>query len=382
MSVYLVSQSGHKAALSEGAVRVGCDVRAELQINPELGLARLHYEILPVAHGYLIRKLDTHLPLLVNGREITTAVLKHGDVVSAGKLHLTFQKESDQAATAANPNEKAAIAKTSLLFAPTSKPLAGELFSLNIDGSDSMHDVDPKKNNLGIPEPDLLQPYKAPEYSRLDLLKEAQNFRAAFVASCFSLIFGIFIYSSLCSLPWPYFLITVSALGYAIGWIIKCIGSGLETRFGYLASGTTMATVVMVNLLAQGGFITLYTEKDSSLPAKLAAAREYSQEAKEQATSRQVQENLPQDSSLNATAESLALSQKTHEKTSQLHQDAKAAALSQSQSAMNNLQALNESDFMLALRSLAACLIMAIIAYKVSFRTLSKKEMSELARPL
>jgi hypothetical protein len=280
MPACLIAESGHAAALDQRAVRVGSDAQADIPILGGLGLAPLHYEILPNEHGYWIRGLNQDFPLLINGRQVEVALLQNEDVISAGALQLMFRHESgmspplpviEQVPTT-QPNY-AALPE----FAQPNEAPPDPVSSYRPPVLSSTHEDDGDERFSTMSESErrigrLMEEAEARTAKHLELLKKEQNFGGAVMAALVTLAASIFAYSTVCNFRWKLFLLGILALGYAIGWVVKVVGKGQDKCFGQLAGGTALAAILLVNFLAVSGLFQMTEEVTE--PVEITAADE------------------------------------------------------------------------------------------------------------
>ncbi len=86
----LRTNTGHEITLPPGRVHVGESVTNELPVAKGHGLAPIHFTLQPFPDGHFIEDSSGGLGTLVNGRLTTWAPLKHGDIIIAGDLKLTY----------------------------------------------------------------------------------------------------------------------------------------------------------------------------------------------------------------------------------------------------------------------------------------------------
>ena len=94
MNTRLVSYRGGKTDLAfnvEGSrVTVGREDDNEIQL-PHAKVSKHHAALLPAEGGWSIEDLGSTNGVLVNGRQVQHAALKHGDRVSIGPYELFFE---------------------------------------------------------------------------------------------------------------------------------------------------------------------------------------------------------------------------------------------------------------------------------------------------
>jgi hypothetical protein len=74
-------------------VVVGSDPSAQVPVRADLGIAARHYQIQPdpAQNGHWVVSLLPEHPVLVNGQPVPHALLRDGDVITAGELHLMYR---------------------------------------------------------------------------------------------------------------------------------------------------------------------------------------------------------------------------------------------------------------------------------------------------
>jgi len=68
---------------------VGREENNNYRINLPI-VSRQHFKIEFEAGGYKLTDLESSNGTVINGKRVTTGVIKHGDVISIGDVHLTF----------------------------------------------------------------------------------------------------------------------------------------------------------------------------------------------------------------------------------------------------------------------------------------------------
>jgi hypothetical protein len=206
MSAYLVATSGHTATLPEWLVRVGSDPQADLPITGDLGLAPLHYEIMPNEHGHWIRGLTPGFPLLINGRPVEVALLQQGDVITSGALDLSFRRDDPAQAPPPPPAfvpapvmDQSFIQTAPSAPEPVPEPASGgyrpPTRSEDQDDERYAHLSDAERRKALLME-------QTEERTRrhLEELKAEQNYSGAFMAALVTLAVAVFAYGAITGL--------------------------------------------------------------------------------------------------------------------------------------------------------------------------------------
>jgi Inner membrane component of T3SS, cytoplasmic domain len=370
MSAFLIAESGHRVALDQRAVRVGSDASAEIPILGDCGLAPLHYEIMPNEHGHWIRRLHAEYALLINGAETDVALLKDGDVISAGGLRLMFRRE---VALATEPASAPAISD--------SRPIEVEA-----DGNAELVPMSEAERRIAR----LMQQTEERTAKQLELLKQEQNFSGAALAAILILLVTVFAYSLVCNLPWRLFIPGILALGFGIGWIVKVVGKGLDPCFGQLAAGTALLAVLLVNVLAVSGLFEMHEEISEPAKTTEAVKSDYSSEAqsveqeekydgsgwmKADADGYAEQARLAALQAQQAAGEAGRIAR--HEPDPSFVPEAEKAEIS-SAPTVTVVQTVGFFWIMFGPKSLMAYFLMTAAAYRTAFRSLSSHEASIL----
>lgn len=415
MSALLVASSGHSAPLGPRVVRVGSDAQADLPILGDLGLAPWHYEIMPNEHGYWIRGMTPGFPLLINGQPVDVGLLKDGDVITAGVLDLTFRHGPSQAPPPPPPPMvvmPGPVMQQSFVDATTPGMMQESLGGTETPGSALPEPVP----GYRMPEP--VSGYRPPTRSEdqgdepyshmseaerrkallmeqteertrrhLEELKAEQNYSGALVAALVTLIVAIFAYGAITGLRMKVFIIAIAALGYGIGWIVKVVGKGQETRFGQLGAGTALAAILIVNFLAVGGLFEMREDTSEPADSTEVVESEYSTDADEdddydplaglsdeQAMEVEEQMRLARNETLKAAdkAGKLARFEPEEEEEEDFEDEEEGV------SATTVVKTVGFMWIMFGPKSLLAYFIMTVGAYRASFRSLSSEEASAL----
>jgi hypothetical protein len=89
-------------------VSVGESAANEIPIAPGHGLGAVHFRLQPWESGHFIEDCGTGLGTLVNGKPVSWAPLKHGDLIEAGRLQMTYEFEGGASPAEATPKVKTA----------------------------------------------------------------------------------------------------------------------------------------------------------------------------------------------------------------------------------------------------------------------------------
>ena len=414
MLPFLVASSGHSAPLGPRVVRVGSDAQADLPILGDLGLAPWHYEIMPNEHGYWIRGMTPGFPLLINGQPVDVALLKDGDVITAGVLDLTFRHGPSPAPPPPPPMVvmPAPVMQQSFVDATTPgmtqesfggtetpgsalpEPVPGYRMPEPVSGyrppirSEDQGD-EPYSHMSEADRRKALLMEQTEERTRrhLEELKAEQNYSGALVAALVTLIVAIFAYGAITGLRMKVFIIAIAALGYGIGWIVKVVGKGQETRFGQLGAGTALAAILIVNFLAVGGLFEMREDTSEPADSTEVVESEYSSDADEdddydplaglsdeQAMEVEEQMRLARNETLKAAdkAGKLARFEPEEEEEEDFEDEEEGV------SATTVVKTVGFMWIMFGPKSLLAYFIMTVAAYRASFRSLSSEEASAL----
>jgi hypothetical protein len=94
----LRAATGHTLTLPDQRVSVGESAANAVVIAPGHGLAAVHFHLQPWESGHFLEDAGSGLGTLVNGRSMSWAPLKHGDVITAGSLQFIYEAEGPPAA--------------------------------------------------------------------------------------------------------------------------------------------------------------------------------------------------------------------------------------------------------------------------------------------
>jgi hypothetical protein len=208
LTAYLFAESGDPTPLHKGTVRVGRDAATEVSFSEDLLLSSFHYEIVSSGEGHMIYKLDAAADLHLNGKLITEALLKDGDIITAGATTLIYCRQVPD-----SPED-------------TKEPMQSHAVVAEVS-------------------PDDLRPSRV---------------LAAFVA----MVSCIFAYSFVYNLSWLPFAISLCVIGHGAGWLVKMIGNERDLHLGLIAALAALAGVLIVHLLSLTG--TLQMVELISLP--------------------------------------------------------------------------------------------------------------------
>ena len=87
----LRAATGHSITLPPCRVRVGEAASNEIPIAEGHGLAPVHFTLQPWESGYFLEDAGSGLGTLVNGNPVKWVPLKHGDVITAGDMRMTYE---------------------------------------------------------------------------------------------------------------------------------------------------------------------------------------------------------------------------------------------------------------------------------------------------
>lgn len=220
MTACLVAESGLATSLQQKVVRVGSDPMAEVPFAGIDGLAPWHFEITSTGQGHSIRKLQIQSPLLINGQPVTTAKLVDGDVITAGSLVLIYGSEVSE--------------NSEVPLSMATSPDGDEFVSRLVDAPVGTTHLHPRE------------------------MPEAPSFLAAVIAALVALLVTIIAYSFICNFRWPFFICGTLALGHAVGRMFRLAGDGHDMRFGQFAALAVVVGVVSVNSLTVAGIMNMY----------------------------------------------------------------------------------------------------------------------------
>jgi hypothetical protein len=326
MTACLVAESGLATSLQQKVVRVGSDPTAEIPFAGIAGLAPWHFEITTTGQGHSIRKLQAQSLLLINGQPVTTAKLEDGDVITAGSLVLIYGSEVSE-------NSEATLNMVT-------SPEGDEFVSRLVDAPVGTTHLHPKE----MPEePSLL---------------------AAVIAALVALLVTIIAYSFVCNFRWPFFICGTLALGHAVGRMFRVAGDGQDIRFGQFAALTVVAGVATVNSLTVAGIMNMY---ETVSEASIASVGSRNGDAPTSPEAEQSTLGTGQ-AALDVTSGSLVeIWQKLIPWDSISGKNARLIPVT------------GFSAIMLGPKSLVACLLMIITAYRAAFNSRPKTTVSTVA---
>ena len=87
----LRTPQGHTLNLPPRRVSIGESASSDIPIAPGNGLAGVHFHLQPGESGHSIEDGGSGLGTLLNGKLVTWAPLKHGDVITAGELKMMYE---------------------------------------------------------------------------------------------------------------------------------------------------------------------------------------------------------------------------------------------------------------------------------------------------
>ncbi|HWB05145.1 MAG TPA: FHA domain-containing protein [Verrucomicrobiales bacterium] len=89
----LRTASGHVLNLPDRRISVGESAANDVPIAAGHNLAAVHFRLQPWESGYFLEDAGSGLGTLVNEKPVSWAPLKHGDIITAGDLHLIYDSE-------------------------------------------------------------------------------------------------------------------------------------------------------------------------------------------------------------------------------------------------------------------------------------------------
>jgi hypothetical protein len=290
------------------------------------GLAPWHFEITSTGQGHSIRKLQVQSPLLINGQPVTTAKLVDGDVITAGSLVLIYGSE--------------VFENLEVPLNMATSPDGDEFVSRLVDAPVGTTHLHPRE------------------------MPEAPSLLAAVIAALVALLVTIIAYSFICNFRWPFFICGTLALGHAVGRMFRLAGDGHDMRFGQFAALAVVVGVVSVNSLTVAGIMNMYetvNESPMTSEGSLIGGAPTSPEA-EQSTLGTGQ------AALDVTSGSLVeIWQKLIPWNSISGKNARLIPLT------------GFNPIMFGPKSLVACLLMMITAYRAAFNSRPKTTVSTVA---
>jgi hypothetical protein len=268
MSALLLAQTGHSLPLPPDPVVVGSDPSAQVPVRADLGIAARHYQIQPdpAQNGHWVVSLLPEHPVLVNGQPVPHALLRDGDVITAGELHLMYRAAVAEAPVMAATMPMAMPAMPSMpppmppqppqepaappveMDAPRSgyripgAPAPGTVMEENLDYLS-------EGARQKILRERMMKEAAQRTQQQLDALKVEQNFGRACLGAFIVLAVGSFLYLRLDHMSIKLWLPGTALLGQFLGWIIRRTGKGQERRFGLLAGVAAMLCVSAAGLL-------------------------------------------------------------------------------------------------------------------------------------
>jgi hypothetical protein len=344
MFASLLSASGHRFTLEKKRIRVGTDPHLELPVRADLGLEAFHFELAPhVGDRWLLSAAVPGLPLHVNGAHVWEHPLKHGDVICAAGLTVTFDAPNDLPAASAEtsaekpqfinyaaPQLNQTVMKILPGPPPAVSPVTGGAYPLQVPIS--ALNAPPTIPSL-IPQslpPLLPQTMTPPPLPRLaastspsrksDLeddnpydkrsleerriarmmqqtgqrnshLHREDNFGGAVFAAIFLAGAGALVFNFIYGMQLRLFILLVLLLGWFIGCTIRVIGGGVTARFQLLAAATAVSCVLITNGLILNNVMT--APQDDTVAAMI--EEQQNEEGQEESLSeekRQILESL------------------------------------------------------------------------------------------
>jgi hypothetical protein len=102
----LRTDSGHTLTLPPRRVSIGESAENEVPIAAGHGMAAVHFRLQPCETGHVLEDAGSGMGTLVNSMPVSRSMLKHGDVITAGNISLTYETEIETAeAPPAQDNE-------------------------------------------------------------------------------------------------------------------------------------------------------------------------------------------------------------------------------------------------------------------------------------
>ena len=87
----LFAPSGDSLEIPDRRIRYGVSAACEIPLTADLGLEDVQFETAPMPDGgHALRHAGGAVATLVNGSPVHETVLRHGDIISAGKLQLAY----------------------------------------------------------------------------------------------------------------------------------------------------------------------------------------------------------------------------------------------------------------------------------------------------
>ena len=174
-----------REVLLVGTIVVGRDTSCQLNDLDPL-LSRRHAEFVPTAKGVTVRDLKSRNGILVNGDKVPERVLKPGDVVQLGHLHVRYVEEAvvksaeDHSRVRAKtetgievptmaPPPKAASAAPSIAAMAAGAPTAAAPAIQSNDNTDLDITIAPAARSTALVSPAAQEELVLPELDELDL---------------------------------------------------------------------------------------------------------------------------------------------------------------------------------------------------------------------
>ena len=290
MSAFLLAQTGHSLPLAPYPVVVGSDPSAQVPVRADLGIAPQHYQIQPAPgqNGHWVVSLLPEQPVQVNGQPVPHALLRDGDVITAGALHLMYRAAVAEAPVMAATMPMAMPALPSMpppmpppppqepaappadMDAPRSgyripgAPAPGTALEENLDY------LSEGARQKILRERTMKEAAQRTQ-QQLEALKVEQHFGYACIGAVIAIALGMLLYTRLDNMSLKLWLPGTALLGQFLGWIIRRTGKGQERRFGVLAAATGMIAIATAN------FIQYSSEKNEFQAEQEAAVAEESE---------------------------------------------------------------------------------------------------------
>lgn len=296
MPSYLLAETGHAAELAERTIVVGSEAGVDIPIRADLGVAPRHYEITPWGGTFQVRSLDLQWPLWVNEAQVQVAVLKDGDVITAGALRLAYRyvEPSPAAVAMPAPPPMQSIDSSTNHAAYSDQETPSEEDAPTIgarlpgrmalpDDADEMEGFSESTKQRRRAEKLMSQSLQRTQ-KRMNELKEEQNYNRAFQVAIVAVILGCvaFLYAS--GLGWKFYVPVLGGIGYGIGWLVRISGKGIDRQFGQLACAAGVASVLLANVVSWQGEMESY--KTAQAETAEPEEEEYASEAPEEKAER------------------------------------------------------------------------------------------------
>lgn len=350
MPAYLVAPSGHRCELPLPSTVLGSDPYCEVPLVGQDGVAPRHCELRQSPHGMEVIRLDPAAVLLVNGAPVRHTLAKHGDVIALGPLQLQLRMPE----MAANEESMEGLSE-----AAQAKLRSQRLMEENWRRTQE----------------------------RYAEIRRKQSFPLALVGALFGVAVAAVGFRFVSPTPYRAYVFLIIAVGFAVGWIIRLTGRGVDRRFGWLAVLTAITGVIgstafdratYINPSTQGEEQPYSTESPEEFTARKARAAQTKRENEHRAAliaaeaadmDKRGRRKLSEDSPF------LVLDTKTNE---DMRFRDEIVAKASEPTASTHL-----TIFFLALigpKHLLAYALAGIAAYRSSFRFLSNVEASNLHR--